>query len=172
LVLCLAAFQLKAQTRLSRSGTVSFYSNAPMENIEAHNRQVITQIDLTTGQLGFAILIKAFQFEKQLMHQHFNQDYLESQKYPKANFQGQIQNLSQIDLNRDGSYPVTVIGVLNLHGVSKKITEKGTLSIQGDQIKVNAKFSVLLADFQVKTPAILKDKIAKTVLIEVDVAFN
>jgi len=143
-----------------------------MENIEAHNRQVITQIDLTTGQLDFAILIKAFQFEKQLMHQHFNQDYLESQKYPKANFQGQIQNLSQIDLNRDGSYSVTVTGVLNLHGVSKKVTEKGTLSIQGDQVKIKAKFSILVADFQVKTPAILKDKIAKTVLIEVDVAFN
>ena len=68
-----------------------------MEKIEAHNNQLIVKLDANTGSLDFAVLIKAFNFEKQLMHKHFNEDYLESNKYPKANFQGQIQNLSNVD---------------------------------------------------------------------------
>lgn len=171
-VLCITAFQLKAQSSLSRTGTVSFYSNAAMEHIEAHNHQVITKLDVTTGQISFAILIKAFQFEKQLMYQQFNQDYLESQRFPKASFQGQIQNLSGINFNQDGTYPVSVKGILDIHGVSKGVEEKGTVTVLGKQIKINAKFPILLSDYEVKRPAILKDKIAKDVSVEIDAVFN
>lgn len=172
MVLCIAAFQLKAQSRLSRTGTVSFYSNAAMEHIEAHNRQVITKLDVTSGQISFGILIKAFQFEKQLMYQQFNQDYLESQRFPKASFQGQIQNLSDINFDQDGTYPVSVRGILNIHGVSKGVEEKGTITIEGKQMKIKAKFPILLSDYQVKRPAILKDKIAKDVSVEIEAVFN
>lgn len=172
LVLCVAAFQLEAQSFLSRNGTVSFYSDAAMEKIEAHNHQVITKMDVTTGQMSFAILIKAFQFEKQLMQQQFNQDYLESQTYPKASFQGKIQNLNNINFEQDGTYPITVRGILNLHGVSREVEEKGTITVGSGQIRLNAKFWIVLSDYNVKRPAILKDKIAKDVLVEVNTVFN
>lgn len=143
-----------------------------MEKIEAHNRQVITQLDVQNGKISFAILIKAFQFQKKLMHQQFNQDYLKSQQYPKASFQGEIRNFSSIDFNQDGTYPITVNGILNLHGVSKPVEEKGTLTVQGQKVRLNAKFWIALSDYQVKRPAILKEKIAKDVLVEVDATFN
>lgn len=171
-MLFIAAFQMEAQPILSRNGSVSFYSDAAMEKIEAHNRQVISNLDVTTGRMSFAILIRAFQFEKQLMHQQFNQDYLESQKYPKASFQGQIQNLSGINFNQDGTVPIHVKGILNLHGVSREVNEKGTITINGNQIRLNAKFWITLSDYQVKRPAILKEKIAKDVLVEVNTTFN
>ena len=140
-----------------------------MEKIEAHNKQLNCRLNTSTGDMDFAVLIKAFQFQKQLMHQHFNDDYLESKIYPKATFQGQIMNINKFDLSKDGNYPVTVSGTLNLHGVSKRIMEKGTLRVIGGNIAASSKFPISLSDYDVKIPIILKDKIAKTVLVEINV---
>lgn len=171
LILFLASSAV-AQASLSRSGTISFFSDAPLEKIEAHNRQVISKIDLEEGTLDFAILMKAFQFEKALMQTQFNNDYLESDKYPKSNFQGQIQNLPLIDLTKDGSYPVTVTGILFLHGVSKRITEKGTLKVSNGKVThVSSKFAINLQDYHIKIPVILKEKISEIIQIEVSVDF-
>ena len=171
LLICLT-ITVDAQTYMTRNGSISFYSDAPMEKIESHNNQVTSKLDVASGALDFAVLIKAFQFEKQLMYQHFNEDYLESTRYPKANFQGQITNLSSVDFSKAGTYPVTVSGNLYLHGINRKITQKGTLKINGATIKASAQFRITLEDFNIKVPVILKDKIAKTVLVDVSVNFQ
>jgi len=172
LVLCCFSLSAPAQTYATRSGTISFYSDAPMEKIESHNQQVVSKLNPSTGSLDFAVLINAFQFDKQLMHKHFNSDYLESKRYPKATFQGTITNIQAIDFSKDGKYQVWVEGKLNLHGVEQAISEKGSLIIQQGQIQASSKFTLSLTDFNVKVPVILKDKIAKTIQIEVKVNFS
>ncbi|HKK77162.1 MAG TPA: YceI family protein [Saprospiraceae bacterium] len=173
LLILFVASSLVAQSSLSRNGTISFFSDAPLEKIEAHNRQVISTIDAQEGTLDFAILIKAFQFEKALMKKQFNEDYLHSDRYPKANFKGHIIDLNKIDLNKNGNYPVTVTGVLFLHGVNQRVTEKGRVQVENGKItNVKSTFSINLGDYHIKIPLILKDKIADTIQIEVDVDFN
>jgi hypothetical protein len=161
-----------AQGYFTRSGIVSFFSDAPMEKIQSSNQQVNCRLDPETGTLDFAMLIQAFQFERELMHKHFNEDYLESRKYPTASFEGEILNIGRIDFSTDGKHQVLVRGTLRLHGQAKDINEKGSLIIENGLIRALAKFSINLEDFQIKVPVILKDKIARTIQVEVDVDFS
>jgi YceI-like domain. len=91
----------------TKSGKISFYSKSSLENIEAHNKSVTCVLDTKTGNLQFAILMKGFEFEKALMQEHFNENYVESHKFPKADFKGQVTNNAMINYAKDGSYPVT-----------------------------------------------------------------
>src|ERR1700750_1392280 len=100
----------------TKTGKISFYSKTTMENIEAHNRSVTAVLDAKTGNVQFSALIKGFEFEKALMQQHFNENYLESTKYPQASFKGQIVNNSDVNYTKDGTYNVKVKGQLTLHG--------------------------------------------------------
>ena len=99
----LLPFSMQGQTRLfSKSAKISFFSNAPLENIEARNNNVVTAWDFSTGQLEFSLLIRGFEFKKALMQQHFNENYLESDKYPKAQFKGRVSNSNLIPLQKEG----------------------------------------------------------------------
>ena len=79
----------------TKTGSISFFSKTPLEDIEAHNRSVTCVLDSKTGNVQFAVLMKGFEFKKALMQEHFNEDYIESDKYPKAEFKGQIVNNSE-----------------------------------------------------------------------------
>src|ERR1044071_9234988 len=97
----------------TRTGKVSFYSKAALENIEAHNKNAVSVFDRSTGQVAVSILMKAFEFEKALMEEHFNENYVESDKFPKAVFKGKIVDLSWIDFSKNGKYTATVVGQLS-----------------------------------------------------------
>jgi polyisoprenoid-binding protein YceI len=149
----------------TRTGHVSFYSETPIENIEAHNHQATSILNTSTGEVNFSILIKSFEFEKALMQEHFNDNYMESDKFPKATFKGTIKDLSKIDFTKDGSYKIEVEGDLTIHGVTKKTTATGNLEIKNGEIKTQSTFPVTLKDFNVKSP---KDKVAETLQIKID----
>jgi len=161
---------LPAQKYMTRSGHIWFFSHTVIEDIEAHNYQTSSILDTQKGELVFSILIKGFQFEKALMQEHFNEKYMESAKYPKATFKGKILNLASVNLSKDGSYEVDVLGELNIHGVSKTIETKATLLVEGQKIQATADFPAKIADYKIKIPGIVKDNIAKT--IEVHVSMN
>src|SRR5687768_1772756 len=92
-----------AQERFfTKSGKVSFYSKAPLEDIEAHNKSVTAVLDTKTGNLQFALQMKGFEFEKALMEEHFNESYVESDKYPRADFKGQVLNNAAINYAKNG----------------------------------------------------------------------
>src|SRR5262245_31920938 len=113
-------FSVSAQDRyFTKTGKVSFYSKATLENIEAHNRSVTGVIDTKSGNVQFAVPMKGFEFAKALMQEHFNEDYLETTKFPKAEFKGQITNNSEVDYTKDGTYNVTVKGQMTIHGETK-----------------------------------------------------
>ena len=152
----------------TKTGKVSFISKAPLEEIEGKNKTVTAVVDSKTGAMQFAIQMKGFEFEKQLMQQHFNENYVESDKYPKAEFKGTISNNSTINYSKDGSYPAKVKGKLTIHGVTKDVETTGTLKINGGKIDANSTFNVLISDYNIKIPAVVKDKVSNTIKITVD----
>lgn len=169
-VIALLSIQgLFAQRYLTKNGKISFFSEAPLENIEARNSQVNCALDTQTGDLVFKVLMKSFQFEKALMQEHFNENYVESDTYPNSTFEGKVVNLDEIDFTKNGLYPAEIEGDLTIHGVTKTIREKGTFEILDEKIKGASKFTILLADYDISIPAPVADNIAKEIEISVDI---
>lgn len=169
----LISMNLSAQDKYyTRNGNITFHSDAPLEKIEAKNNQVTSVIDIKSGQMEFAVLIKAFQFEKALMQEHFNENYMESSKYPKATFKGKIVNINDIDLSKNGEHEVKVDGQLTIHGVTNDVTTTGILNVTPSGIEGDCTFTVAVADYKIEIPAVVRDNIAKTVDIVVDVDYQ
>ena len=138
-----------AKTFKSTKGQIRFFSSTPAEDIEATNTQILSSIT-DKGAIQFAALIKGFRFENELMQAHFNEEkYLNSDKFPKSEFKGNIVNFSSVNLTKDGSYPVTAEGNLTLHGVTKKVTAKGTITVNKGKLKLNSVFKLHVQDFDV-----------------------
>ena len=159
----------QAQDRFyTKNGNITFYSKAPLEDIEANHKSAVCVLNTKTGSLQFSVLIKGFEFENEEMQEHFNEDYLESNKYPKAEFKGQILNNSTISYTKPNTYPVNIAGQLTIHGVTKEVQSTGTIKVQEDGLIAASSFVIQVADYNIKIPSLVKDKIAKTVKITVD----
>jgi polyisoprenoid-binding protein YceI len=152
----------------TRNGHISFFSKASLENIEAHNRQVSVVVDFTTHEMAFQVLIKSFEFRKALMQEHFNENYLESDKYPKATFKGKIQNPESINLNQDGKYKIQVSGTMTIHGISQNLTASGTVEVKSAQVRLIANFKLRPEDYKIKIPSVVRQNIAEVVDIDVN----
>ena len=163
---------VSAQKYFTRDGKISFFSDAALEKIEAHNSKATSVLDASSGKLEFAVLIKAFQFEKALMQEHFNENYMESSKYPKAKFKGQIDNMDALKLDKDGSYTVQVSGDMTIHGVSNKLSTPATITVKGGHIQAVTSFDVIVADYNIEIPSVVRDNIAKIVKVDVDVQYQ
>lgn len=157
-------------TYFTRTGHISFFSKMPMENIEAHNRQVSCMFDITTGDVAYKVLIKSFEFEKALMQEHFNENYMQSEKFPKASFDGKITNLKAINFAKDGVYEAEVEGTLEIHGVKKPIREKGKIEVRGGKISTKSIFNVALKDYNIKNDKL--ENINENIQITVDVTME
>lgn len=143
-----------------------------MENISADNNQVLSVLNIPTGDLQFSLLIKSFHFKKSLMETHFNEDYMESDKFPKASFKGKINNLSKVNFAADGTYSVEVSGDLTMHGITNKTTTSGTITVKSGVITAAANFKVKLADYKISIPKIVKDNIAEIVDVKVSCVYD
>ena len=116
------------------------------KDIDATNKQVSSRLE-PNGKLIFSGLAKGFHFDMEKMEEHFNSEYIESNKFPNVLFIGQITNYNTVNLKKDGKYPVTVTGNLQVHGVTKAIATNGTIEVKGGVIKANAQFTVAIKDF-------------------------
>ena len=138
----LSASGVFAQSKFfTKTGQVNFFSKASLEDIEAKNKTVTAVVDSKTGAVQFAIQMKGFEFEKQLMQQHFNENYVESDKFPKAEFKGTIVNNNEINYDKEGSYPAKVKGKLTIHGVTQDIETSGTVKVDGEFLKLESGFN-------------------------------
>lgn len=165
-----ATVAANAQTKyFTKDGNVSFYSKAAVEDIEATNKKVTCVVDAATGQMEFTMLIRAFEFEKELMKEHFNENYMESEKFPKSTFKGTIENVSTVKWTTDGTYPVKVTGKLTLHGITKDVSAAGSFTVKGGKILGKSEFMVSLADYDIKVEKAYASKIADKIKITVDV---
>lgn len=152
----------------TKTGRIEFFSKATMEDIEAKNKTVAAILDTKSGALQFSVLMKGFEFEKALMQEHFNENYVESDKYPKAEFKGSIVNNDAVNYAKDGSYPVKVKGRMTIHGVTRDVETNGSVKVNGGKIDASSAFNILLSDYKVKIPNIVKDKISNSIRITVD----
>lgn len=154
----------------TRTGTISFFSATPIEDIAARNQHVGAVVDVQTGQVAFTALMTEFKFPKPLMQDHFNENYVESEKYPKAMFNGRLVDFSAGALAKAGPQPVLVEGDLTIHGVTQRVRVPGTLELQANRLLVNAKFAVAPADYRIEIPLLVRGHIAKTVDVTVTLA--
>jgi hypothetical protein len=167
ILLCLLiSTAAEAQKYNSAKGSISFLSDALIEDIAAENTKALAILDVSSRQLAFSVPVNEFQFEKKLMQEHFNEKYMETEKYPKATFQG---TLSDFLITNNASQQVTAKGKLTIHGVTKDVQIPGTLRMDTNgEIKINAAFVVALKDYNVKIPKLLWENIAEEVNIKID----
>lgn len=169
IALLLCANNLAAQGRFfTKTGTIRFYSKAPMEDIEAVNNTVTAVMDGASGALQFAVQMKGFQFRKALMQEHFNENYVESDKYPRAEFRGALTDKAAVVYGKDGTYNVVVKGRLSLHGITRDVQAPAALRVQGSKLWGKSSFTILLSDYNIAIPALVKDKLSNTITITVD----
>ncbi len=144
-------------------GELSFFSKTPVLDIEAVNQKTGAILNATTRDLAIQTKITDFQFPNKLMQEHFNENYMESERFPTTKFAGKIKE--QIDLTKPGTYPVTAEGNLTIHGVTKPVQVKGTIVATATALQVNFSFQVRTADYQIEVPTLVFDKIAETIAV-------
>lgn len=149
----------------TKSGNISFFSATSVENIDAKNKSVVCLLIPQSGNLQFAVLIMGFEFKKALMQEHFNSDYLESDKFPKAEFTGKIMNNNGVDYRNNGTYSAYVEGKLTIHGVIKDVEATGTVTVKDGKLLANCTFNLLLADYHIKVPKLYRDNISKSIKV-------
>mgnify|MGYP001290644706 CR=1 FL=1 len=153
----------QAQKLFTRDGVVSFDATAPNspETIKAVTKSGTCVWDKSSGAVEMAVLVKGFLFERALMQDHFNENYMESEKYPKAIFAGKLDNPGSVDTGKDGTYKVNASGTLTMHGVSKPVTAPVTFTVKGGKVSAVVNFSVVLADYGISVPSVVADKVNK-----------
>ncbi|MHA4845688.1 YceI family protein [Flavitalea antarctica] len=164
----LAGSLAHAQDRyFTKTGTISFFASTDLENVEATNKIVTAVLDIKSGAIQFSAPMKAFEFRKGLMQEHFNENYVESDKYPNSTFKGKITNNADINYTKPGSYDANVEGDLTIHGVTKPISTKAKMKISEKNIEAQTTFNLLVADYKISIPSLVADKISKTVRTDV-----
>lgn len=159
-----------AQKYIDRTGHASFYSEAPIENIEAHTEQVLSLLDLSNGDIVASMLMKSFNFEKSLMQEHFNEKYVESEKYPKATFKGKIKDIKTLDVTKPGTYELEVEGEIALHGEKQPLKTKVKFEVKDGALSGSTVFNLTVKDFKIPIPTLVIKNIAE--VVEVRVSFN
>jgi hypothetical protein len=157
---------MTAQIFIAKNCEISFFSSSPLEDIEAVNKACKPIINTATGDVQMKIVISAFQFEKPLMQEHFNENYMESEKFPNAIFKGKINE--KVDWAKDGEYKVTVTGKLMIHGVEKERTIDAMIKVKGSEINSTSKFKIHIADHGIKVPSLYVQNIAEDVEVKLN----
>ncbi len=148
---------------------VSFFSDAVLEDITADNKKSSSIFNAETGDIAFSIPMKEFKFAKSLMQQHFNEKYVESEKFPKSTFQGKIIGFKP---DATGVQQVNAQGKLTIHGVTKDIDVPGTIEVQGKKLQMKSKFMVKVADYDITIPQLVFQNIAEQVEVTIDFTYK
>jgi hypothetical protein len=158
------------QQLVTRNGYIGFFSKTPLEDIRAESSQASAALDPAKQTLAFAVLMKGFLFRKELMQEHFIENYIESDKYPKATFSGTYS--PAVDVTKSGTYPVQVKGQMTMHGVTKEINVPATLQVVQGKLTGKSDFALKPQDFAIQIPALVREKIAEQISVSDNVEFN
>jgi len=171
LVVLVLAMVLPAlgQKYKAEKGSTSFYSKATVEDIKAENTQFSSLFNATSGDIAFSIPIKGYQFDKALMQEHFNEKYMETEKYPTATFSGKLQGYSP---SGPATQSVTAKGKMNIHGVVRPVEIAGQVEKQGDKLLMKSSFVIKLADYNVQIPKLLWQNIAEQVDVTIQATYK
>jgi polyisoprenoid-binding protein YceI len=161
--LVILGFQANGQLYMAQNGEVSFFSKTPLEDIDALNKQVGSIINTDNNEVAVQMRVTNFVFPNKLMQEHFNENYLESDKFPSATFKGKIREV--VDLKVPGTYAVTAVGTATIHGITNPIEIKGTIVSKGDQVSLTCQFDIKLVDYKIDIPKIVFAKIAEVIRV-------
>lgn len=169
LLLFLVGISLHAQRFVCKNGEMSFFSETPLENISALNKNVTSIIDVPTNAIAVKMQMAEFKFPNKLMEEHFNENYMESEKFPSGVFSGKIKE--KIDFSKDGTYDISAVGKFQIHGVTKNRTLTGKMTINNGVPSLICTFDVKLADHKIDIPTIVVAKIAETIEVKSNLSF-
>ena len=159
-----------AQLRFfAEAPSINFYSDGLVEDISAVNHRVTSIFDAMNGEIAYLMNVKDFQFVNKLMQTHFNEKYMESEKYPKSSFQGKVTGFN---LSNGGTQQVKAAGKLTIHGVTREVDIPGTIEVSGTRLNLKAKFMVKLEDYKITVPQVVWDKIAQQVEVTLEFVYR
>ncbi|HUP11376.1 MAG TPA: YceI family protein [Niastella sp.] len=167
-LLLFAGASIAQNKYFTKSGVISFVSKGVIETITASHRSVTCVLDAQTGAIQFAVLMKGFEFKKALMQEHFNENYVESDKFPKAEFRGQITNNGDIAYIKDGSYVAHVKGRLTLHGQTKDVETDGKITVKSGNLALTSKFNILMSEYEIDIPGPVEQNMSDNITITVN----
>jgi polyisoprenoid-binding protein YceI len=162
----LVATITQAQIYMGKTCVTHFFSKTSMKDIEASSNTAKPVLDAASGNFQMRIQNTSFKFESSFMQEHFNENYMESEKYPYDTFKGKINE--KVDYTKDGEYKVTCTGTMEMHGTTQQITTNGTITVKGKEVTIVSKFKVKPADYKIKVPSLYVKEIAE----EIDVDIN
>lgn len=171
-VLLVGGAPVFGQTYFTKNGRISFFSKTILEDINAENNQVISVLDIQSGSLQFLLFNAAFHFPRAKMEEDFNEDYMESAKYPKSIFKGMIADMNKIDFTKDGEWQVSVSGDILIHGITRHISVPGKIVIKEGILETHSVFKILVKDYDIKIPSIVSKKISESVQVTVDCIYQ
>jgi polyisoprenoid-binding protein YceI len=170
LILCLVNVSHAQSLFFSKNMEIAFFSEARFENIEALSKKGVSAVDVSKREIAFKVPIQSFKFSNGLMQEHFNENYLESDKYPHATFKGVI--IEGTDLSKSGTYNVIVTGQLNLHGVAKERTITGVVVVQNNKLEITSAFVVPVQDHHIKIPNDKISNISQEIKVKVKAVYE
>lgn len=151
---------------IAKNEYISFFSSTPMENILGESNEAVTILDASNGKVVSQALMTTFHFKRALMEEHFNENYMESTKFPKGKFEGTIVGFNK-DMLTSPVSNIQITGQLSLHGIEKTITVPGTIGLENGKLVATSKFQVVPEDYGIEIPSLVRDKIAKQMDITV-----
>jgi hypothetical protein len=166
-VLFCTIFSVQAQKYLTKEGVIDIYSETSLFVIEAKNQKVASILNTDNGEIVVSTLVRSFKFKEALVEEHFNENYMESHLYPKAQFKGKIMNFSQINTSKDGSYTIQIEGDLTLHGETRPLKTSGKLTVKSGSIIASTEFLISLENYKVKIEEQYKDRISDEIKLTV-----
>lgn len=155
---------------IAKNAFISFYSSTPMEDILGESNEAVTILDSENGEILFQAIMTTFHFKRALMEEHFNENYMESSKFPKTKFKGKIEGFTK-DMLKAPVANIKITGQLNVHGVDKTISVPGTLGLENGKLVATSKFKVTPEDYGIVIPSLVRDKIGKEMEITVKVNY-
>jgi len=164
-------FSFSQEKYISRNGQIQFIASTPLETIDPVNNHVSCVLDTENGNLVFQMKMISFKFEKALMEEHFNEKYVESDKFPKSTFVGRVQNWDVFNWNGT-EQNIVVKGKITIHGIEKEIIVKGVIETSKSTIFLSSSFDIIISDFSIEIPRLVRDKISETVKVEVNVTLK
>ena len=168
IVLLLISTSVVGQKYISEKSNIVFFSSALLEDIEARNEKAKSVFNADNGDIVFSIPVNQFQFAKSLMQEHFNEKYMESDKYPKTIFKGKVLDFEKGSENNN----VWTEGELEIHGVKRNVKIQGNLIFKGEKVIIESKFIVKLEDYEIEIPKLLFHKIAEEVEVTVNFEYK
>jgi hypothetical protein len=166
------AIAANSQKYMTKNGYIGFFSHTPMEDIKGDNNQVAGVLDISTGDMVFQALIKSFHFDRALMEEHFNENYMESDKFPKSSFKGKITNLSAVNFSKNGTYDVVIDGDLTIRDATNKISARGKIEIENGELIATSKFNISPEDYKINIPGVVREKINKNMEVTVAMKYS